>query len=196
MAITLTRLDPQGADREDLIAFLTGNEFPFHTRPRSTREQVEASIAQGSYRDDENDSFWVEHESLGRIGFLRLEDLADDTPMFDLRLGAAFRGRGLAVEVLRAATDHVFGTLSGARRFEGQTREDNIAMRKTFLRCGWVKEAHYREGWPVDGGAPVASVAYAILRRDWETGETTTFEWEDLSNEDPRAEAKVQPNSL
>jgi len=67
-------------------------------------------------------------------------------------------------------------------RFEGQTREDNIAMRKTFLRCGWLKEAHDREGWPVDGGATVASVAYSIIRRDWDTGQTTTFIWEDLTD--------------
>lgn len=66
-------------------------------------------------------------------------------------------------------------------RFEGQTREDNIAMRKTFVRCGWLKEAHYREGWPVDEGSPLASIAYGILRRDWETGQTTLFDWDDLS---------------
>ena len=58
---------------------------------------------------------------------------------------------------------------------------DHLAMRRTFLRCGWLKEAHYREGWPVEGGTPVASVAYAILRRDWESGTTTPFVWEDLS---------------
>lgn len=66
-------------------------------------------------------------------------------------------------------------------RFEGQTREDNIAMRKIFLRCGFLKEAHYREAWPVLAGAALASVAYAILRRDWETGTTTGFTWEDLA---------------
>ena len=65
-------------------------------------------------------------------------------------------------------------------RFEGQTREDNIAMRKVMLRAGFVKEAHYREGWPVEGAAPQASVAYAILRRDWGSGTTTSFVWEDL----------------
>jgi RimJ/RimL family protein N-acetyltransferase len=66
-------------------------------------------------------------------------------------------------------------------RFEGQTREDNVAMRRIFLRCGWVKEAHYRESWPVDDGRAIASVAYAVLRRDWETGSTTTFDWEDFA---------------
>ncbi len=38
--------------------------------------------------------------------------------------------------------------MSDVNRSEGQTREDNTAMRKTFLRCGWLKEAHYREDWP------------------------------------------------
>lgn len=64
-------------------------------------------------------------------------------------------------------------------RFEGQTREDNMAMRKTFLRAGFIKEAHYREGWPVPGGKPVASVACAILRHDWQSGTTKRFEWDD-----------------
>ena len=71
-------------------------------------------------------------------------------------------------------------TMPAVNRFDGQTREDNVAMRRTFVRCGWVKEAHYREGWPVDGGTPLASVAYGILRRDWESGQTTTFDWDDL----------------
>lgn len=58
-------------------------------------------------------------------------------------------------------------------RFEGQTREDNLAMRRIFVSCGWVKETHYREAWPVEGRDPVASVGYGILRRDWETGRVT-----------------------
>ncbi|MCL3859439.1 GNAT family N-acetyltransferase [Actinotalea sp. K2] len=180
MPITLTRLDPTGMDHDDLVDFMTRNEFGFHVRPRLTREEVEAAIARGAYRDEDNDSCWVEHTELGRIGFLRFEDLSEGTPLFDLRLDTPLRGRGLAADVLRAATDHVFTTMD-THRFEGQTREDNIAMRKTFLRCGWLKEAHYREAWPVGGGAPVASVAYAILRRDWETGRTTPLLWEDLT---------------
>ncbi|HAN85469.1 MAG TPA: N-acetyltransferase, partial [Micrococcus luteus] len=62
--------------------------------------------------------------------------------------------------------------------FEGQTREDNSPMLRTFQRAGWVKEAHYRRGWPVEGGEPVASVAYAMLRQDWENGTTTPVPWE------------------
>lgn len=65
-------------------------------------------------------------------------------------------------------------------RFEGQTQEDDLAMRRIFLSCGWVKEAHDREAWPVEGATPAASIGYGILRRDWETGRVTTFEWDDL----------------
>lgn len=178
--VTLTRLDPTGPDRGPLVDFMTGNTFPFHMVPRPTRAQVEEWIGEGAYRDEDNDSFWVEHTDLGRIGFFRLEDLTDDAPVFDLRLGEDLRGRGLAAEVLRAATELVFTTMPQVNRFEGQTREDNLAMRRAFLRCGFLKEAHYREGWPVEGSDPVASVAYGILRRDWQTGTVTPFVWEDL----------------
>lgn len=173
MSIVFTRIDPTGADRADLVSFMTRNSFPFHVRAHPTVDQIERAIDDGAYRDDDNDSFWIDHGMHGRIGFLRLEDLSDGAPLFDLRLGTAWRGRGLAADVLRAATDHVFTTMPAVNRFEGQTREDNLAMRRVFARCGWVHEAYYREGWPVDDGTPLASVAYAILRRDWAGGTTT-----------------------
>lgn len=181
MSITLARIDPVGHDRDELVDFMTRNEFPFHVYSRPTREQVQASISEGAYRDEDNDSFWVDHADHGRVAFFRLEDLSEETPLFDLRVDGQFRNRALGEQILRTATHHVFTTMQSVNRFEGQTREDNIAMRKTFLRCGWIKEAHYRESWPTDSGTLLASVAYGILRRDWETGNTTTFEWEDLT---------------
>lgn len=180
MTISLNRMDPAGSDREALIAFMTANEFPFHMRPRPTSAQVESSIADGAYDDEDTQTYWIEDSELGRIGTLSLEDLTDPTPLFDLRLDSRFRGRGLGTKVLLATTDHVFKTMD-VNRFEGQTREDNFAMRAVFLKAGWVKEAHYREGWPVDGGGSVASVAYAILRTDWENGTTTPVPWDDFT---------------
>jgi len=184
VTIALVRLDPAGTDRAALVEFMTSNEFPFHVVRRPSREHVEKLIDEGAYRDADHDTFWIEHDSSGRVGILRLEDLTDDAPLFDVRLDEAFRGRGLGVEVLRALAEHVFTTMPAVHRLEGQTREDNTAMRRSFVRCGWVKEAHYRDGWPVEGAEPVASVAYAILRRDWASGTTTTFEWEDLRIDD------------
>lgn len=178
-AVTLVRLDPTGADRADLIAFLTSEEFPFHVRRTIARADAEAAVDAGAYRDGEHDTYWLEHAELGRVGIVRLEDLEDPVPLFDLRIAGRFRDRGLGVPALRATTDHVFTTLPAVTRFEGQTREDNHAMRRVFVRAGWVKEAHYREGWPVEGGRPVASVGYGVLRRDWETGTTTPVPWDD-----------------
>ena len=178
--ISLRRIDPDDpGDRADLVAFMTGNEFPFHVRPRWTTEQVESSLAHGSFRDQDNDSYWIEHTSHGRIGFLRFQDLTDNAPLFDLRLETRWRGHGFGSQIVDAATHHVFTTMPEVARFEAQTRVDNVAMRRVLLRCGWVKEAHYRDGWPVPGAEPVASVAYGMLRRDWRTGVTTPVPWDD-----------------
>lgn len=176
--ITFTRIDP-AREVEDLVSFMTSNAWPFHVNSTPHRTHIEDAVSAGAYRDEDNDSYWIDHEHLGRIGFFRLEDLSDDTPVFDMRIAEKFRGKGLGAEVLTAATGWVFGKFPQIERFEGQTRDDNLAMRKVFLRCGWVKEAHYRRGWPVDGGEPRASVAYAILRTDWENGTITPVPWDD-----------------
>lgn len=179
VAISFTPVDAQANDRAALIAFMTGNQFPFHVRINPSAQQVEKMIDEGGFDDEDTKTYWIDHDDLGRIGTLSLEDLTDPTPLFDLRLGTEFRGRGLGKAILDAATKLVFTTME-ATRFEGQTREDNYPMRATFLACGWVKEAHYREGWPTEDGA-VASVAYAILRRDWESGTSTDVPWDDFN---------------
>lgn len=173
----LEPIDPAGADRRALVAFLTGNAFPFHLNGRPTAEEIERRIDEGAYRNEAQRSFWLVDGEEGRVGFVRLEDLGDPVPLFDLRLGEAYRGRGFGTRALRAVTSHVFGTMPAVNRFEGQTREDNVGMRRVFLRCGWLMEGYYREAWPVEAGAPLASIAYGILRRDWERGETTPIDW-------------------
>lgn len=175
---TFERIDP-AAEAQELIDFMTAHPWPYHVNSHPTVEQIRQAIGAGAYRDDENDSYWIVHRTLGRVGFVRLEDLEDPTPLFDLRLAEEHRGRGFGKDILLSITDWVFENNPQFARFEGQTREDNLPMRKTFVRAGWVKEAHYREGWPVAGGEAVASVAYAILRRDWETGVTTPVPWDD-----------------
>lgn len=181
MTVTLTPIDVAGADREAFVEFLTAHEYPYHVVRRPDRARIEKNLAEGAYDDEDHSPYWIWHDAAGTLGVVVLEDLTEDAPLFDLRLATEHRGKGLGVPVLRALTAHVFDAFPDVNRFEGQTREDNVAMRKTFLRAGFVKEAHYREGWPVAGAESMASVAYAILRRDWVSGETTTFEWEDLT---------------
>jgi RimJ/RimL family protein N-acetyltransferase len=169
-------------DADALRAFLTSNAFPFHVRPAPTVADVDARIAAGGFDGPEHEALWVEVDGSGHVGLVVLDDLEDPGIMFDLRLAEAARGQGLGVHVLRALTDRVFRTYPNATRFEGQTRDDNGAMRRTLVRAGFVKEAHYRDGWPVAGAAPRDSVGYGVLRRDHEAGTTTTVRWDDLDD--------------
>ncbi|MHA7304914.1 GNAT family N-acetyltransferase [Arthrobacter sp. TMN-49] len=179
MSITFVPMTP--ADTEDLVGFLTSNRFPFHVQAAPQAADTRTKIENGHFWNEDTQGYWVVKEEL-RIGMAALEDLQDDdSPLFDLRLDETQRGKGVGVEVLRALCDMVFESMPHTLRFEGQTREDNIAMRKIFLRAGFLKEAHYRLGWPTNDGRRVASIAYSILRQDWENGTVTHFEWDDLT---------------
>lgn len=177
MNISFTPLGPE--DSDGIVAFLLGNKFPFHVRRDWTRTELRALVDGGRYWNSESQGFWL----MGNgdcLGMVVLEDLEDDTPMFDLRLAEAYRGEGLGTQILKELCTKVFNENPETVRFEGQTREDNIAMRKVFLKSGFLKEAHYRMGWPAEDGLRLASVAYAILRQDWESGEATAFDWNDV----------------
>lgn len=173
MIVALHRVDARGIDRRALETFLSSNAFPFHVITRPTSAQIAEAIDGDAWGDDDTETFWVEADHEPHAGLVRLQDLRDPTATLDLRLAEHHRGRGLGTAALRAATDHLFHTHPNVHRFEGTTREDNMAMRRTFVRSGWVQEAHYRDGWPIDGAEPVASVGYSILRRDWATGSRT-----------------------
>ncbi|MCD1284548.1 hypothetical protein CV023_01585 [Brevibacterium sp. CCUG 69071] len=84
MSITLNRIDPQGSDREALIEFFTSNDFPFHVRSEPwTRIQIEDHIDAGDFCSDDTAAYSLDDEVMGRVGYLRFEDLQDDTAMFE-----------------------------------------------------------------------------------------------------------------
>ncbi|WP_294570174.1 GNAT family N-acetyltransferase [uncultured Arthrobacter sp.] len=177
MHITLRAMGSDDADAA--VEFLTSNTFPFHLLTSPTPGGLRSGVQAGRFWNEETQGYWI--DDAGRcIGMAVLQDLRDDTPMFDLRLGDSHRGRGAGTAALRALCALVFTTMPDVVRFEGQTREDNIAMRRTFLRAGFLKEAHYRLGWPTADGGRLASVAYSILRQDWEFNTVTPLNWDDL----------------
>jgi RimJ/RimL family protein N-acetyltransferase len=96
-----------------------------------------------------------------------------------LRIAADHRGRGHGTAAVRWLTGTVFGGFPDATRIEGNTRHDNIPMRRTFAAAGYQKEARYREAWPGRDGLVHDSVGYAMLRRDWRDGTTTPVRWDD-----------------
>ncbi len=162
-------------EREALIDLLTSDAWPFHVYVRPTREQAAAAMDEGLYggpaANDAARAFWIEVQG-EPAGLVTLRELDEQTPVFDLRVLSAFRRRGLGRAAVRWLADHVF-TATDKLRLEGHTRVDNVAMRRTFRACGWVKEAHHRRAWPDQAGAWHDAVAYAVLKDDWARGVAT-----------------------
>ncbi|WP_018350129.1 GNAT family N-acetyltransferase [Longispora albida] len=176
--VIFERWVPSTADTEELADLLSGEEWPFHVTRSVSRERVLRLAATGYYDSAEARSFWIVADGK-RSGLVRLMDLGDDIPMFDLRLVAAARGQGTGLVAVRWLTGYLFTEYPAITRVEGTTRRDNTAMRRVFGRAGYVKEAHYRQSWQGQGGELHDTIGYGILRADWEHGTTTAITWDD-----------------
>ncbi|MFF9398865.1 GNAT family N-acetyltransferase [Streptomyces sp. NPDC014744] len=170
------------SDTGRLADFLINESWPFHGPTVLDRDAIHRRVRDGFYDGDDSRTFWITEDG-EQVGLIRLFDLADvprgGAPLFDLRIGGAHRGRGLGGQALTWLTHYLFTEFPDLRRIEGTTRQDNRAMRRTFLSSGYVKEAHYRDAWPGEQGRVHDAVGYAILRRDWLSGVTTPPDWSD-----------------
>ncbi len=161
-----------------LVEFLTGSVWPFHTEPCLDPAVVLRRSSDGDFDTSGERECWWALCGGERIGLVVIFDLGDPTPMFDLRIAARFWGRGYGTTTVRWLTARIFSTRADKERIEATTRADNWAMRAVLARCGYAKEAHYRQAWPGADGACDA-VGYAILRSDWLTGRTTPVNGDD-----------------
>jgi RimJ/RimL family protein N-acetyltransferase len=176
------------AEATALAEFLSGDEWPFHGTSRPSRETAEGWVAAGRFTGPGVRSFWIRAADADAtpparptpaevtVGIVTLRDLGDPTPVFDLRLRSAYRGRGFGTAALRWLTGYLFTEFPEIRRIEGHTRRDNLAMQHVLERCGYVREAHHRQAWPGSDGSVHDSFGYAILRQDWLSGDTTPVE--------------------
>ncbi|MEE8105984.1 MAG: GNAT family protein [Planctomycetota bacterium] len=164
------------ATRDELVEWLMSDTWPFHGRAIPDRTRIEAMVDGGAFWGDEAEAFWI-HAEQHREGVVRLFDLDDPSPLFDLRLKTASRGRGIGTAAVRWLTSYLFESRTHLRRVAGYTRIDNIGMRRVFERCGYVKEAHHREEWSDADGRLFDAVGYGVLRSDWENGTTTPVHW-------------------
>jgi RimJ/RimL family protein N-acetyltransferase len=152
-------------EANELADWLAAETWPYHARSRWTVDDALASIRAGDFTRS-NPTYWVELAGSGRIGIVHYRYLEDVSPDLDLRLVESYRGRGLGGRMVEWAASHLF-TTTDKHRLAGETRVDNLAMRRVFERCGWVEEARYRQSWPTNEGGWTDSVGYAILRDDW-----------------------------
>lgn len=165
-------------DAAALTDFLTRQPWPFHVGAALTASDVGFRIAAGGFDGATTRSFWVV-DGDERVGLVRLEDVGDGDPLFDLRVDERHRGRGVATAAVRWLTRWLFTELPDVGRVEANTRVDNSAMRAVLERCGYAKEAHHRRTWPGADEAVHDGVGYAILRQDWRSGSVTPVRWED-----------------
>ena len=155
-------------DADVLAEFLTGEDWLFFAGGSGPgADRIREQVAAGDYDNDRTRAFWIVTDTGTEAGLIRLFDLGDNTPLFDLRVRAAYRGAGLGTAALRWLTDYLFTEFPDIDRIEGTTRQDNRAMRRTFIRCGYVKEAHWRRSWAGRDGTLYDAIGYGILRSDW-----------------------------
>jgi mannose-6-phosphate isomerase-like protein (cupin superfamily) len=89
--------------------------------------------------------------------------------LFDLRIVEADRGRGVGSAAVAWLTEHLFATHPELRRIEATTRGDNVAMQRVLGRCGYRLEGRMVDAWAQDDGTRFDALAFAILRREWNT---------------------------
>jgi RimJ/RimL family protein N-acetyltransferase len=156
------------SDAATLGRFMAESEWPFHYERSVDANWVRGRLESGHFFGDDTRSFWMRSEAGEPLGVARIFDLADATPLFDLRVAATARGKGVGTLALRGLTLWHFSEHPAALRLGGYTRHDNVAMRRVFEKCGFQQEALHRKAWRVDGGEPLDAVGYAILREEAE----------------------------
>ena len=168
------------SDANIMHQFLNSENWPYHSNSNLSPDKIKERIDNGFYWSDDTKTFWIISESQ-HIGFCRLFDLgnptSDETPLFDLRIAESFRNKGIGTLAVKWLTRYIFTEYLSKFRIEAITRYDNLPMIKTLIKCGYVKEAHYRKSWKVDGADRVDCVGFALLKEDWKSGKSTAVQW-------------------
>ncbi len=163
------RFDPIGANDAALLGrFLSASAWLFHVEQSVDENWVRGRLEAGHFFGRDSRSFWIRADAEEPLGFARVFDLEDLTPLLDLRIAATARGAGVGTLALRGLTTWVFSEYPETGRLGGYTRHDNLAMRRVFEKCGFLQEAQHRRAWRVAGAQPVDAVGYAILREEAE----------------------------
>lgn len=165
---------------DTLVNFLTSDTWEFHGTPNPNPERIKASYENNYYNNGDSKTFWILLDDDIIAGMIRVYDLEDGAPLFDIRILSKYKAIGVGTSALRWFVDYIFTNYPDKERIEGTTREDNYAMRCIFHKCGFVKEAHYRKGWATQNGETYDAIGYGILKSDWSSNKLTTVNWNDF----------------
>ena len=98
-------------DQDRLVNFLVNERWPFHVNTNLTHEKVTEMLASGLFSGANHECHWILDSLNSEIGFIRLmdlEDIGDGYPLFDLRLQASSRGKGIGRETLHWMVRYMF----------------------------------------------------------------------------------------
>lgn len=165
---------------DTLVDFLTSDTWEFYGTPNPKPERIRARYENQHYTGDNCKTFWVILDQELNVGLIRLYDLEDGDPLFDLMILKKYKGMGIGTISVDWLVDYVFTKYPDKVRIEANTRQDNYAMRCVFHKCGFVKESHHRKAWVGQDGIPYDSIGYGLTKDDWQTGKTTPVNWNDF----------------
>jgi RimJ/RimL family protein N-acetyltransferase len=165
---------------DTLVELLTSETWEFHGTPNPKPERIRASYENQYYTSDDCKTFWVITDGGAKAGMIRIYDLQDGDPLFDIRILSKYKGMGIGTSTVKWIVDYIFNNYSDKERIEGNTRQDNYAMRSVFHKCGFVKEAHHRKAWPTNDGRIYDAIGYGITKEDWQNKQTTPVDWNDF----------------
>ncbi|WP_291581047.1 GNAT family N-acetyltransferase [Clostridium sp. UBA6640] len=163
-----------------LIEFLTSDTWEFYGTPNPKPERIRKSYENQYYTGDDCKTFWVILDQDIKVGMIRIYDLEDGDPLFDIRISSKYKGTGIGTSTVKWIVDYIFNNYSDKNRIEGNTRQDNYAMRCVFHKCGFLKESHYRKAWVGNDGKAYDAIGYGITKEDWQNGKVTPVNWNDF----------------
>jgi RimJ/RimL family protein N-acetyltransferase len=163
-----------------LVEFLKADTWEYHGNSSPSEEEIKRGYNNGVYTGEYCKTFWILLNEDVRVGMIRIFDLEDSTPLFDIRILSNYRGMGIGQHTIKWVTNYIFNTYEDKDRIEGYTRQDNYGMRTVFHRCGYMKEAHHRRAWKDKYGNFYDAIGYGILRGGWKENKRTAIDWDDF----------------
>jgi len=170
-------------DIDSLIRFLTSDTWNFHGESNPSEDKIREHNKNQVYTGEDCKTFWVIFNGETKVGMIRIFDLQDSTPLFDIRICSKYRGMGIGTTSVKWLVEYIFTKLDHKERIEGYTREDNFAMRNVFDKCSFIKEAHHRKAWKDNNGKLYDAIGYAILKEDWLCNKITKVNFNDFMHE-------------
>ena len=84
-----------------LIEFLTSDTWEFYGTPNPKPESIRANYENQHYTGNDCKTFWVVSEQDIKVGMIRIYDLEDGAPLFDIRILSKYKNMGIGTRTVK-----------------------------------------------------------------------------------------------